>query len=429
MQAYCLITKGRFTPVTNERQQTLAELVSEAEAYFRTRSYSIGRMQTFRSGWHALDDYMKKHSMRFYDPMAGKAFIESILGTGSYAELSRSKKDIIRSANVLTEYQVAGTVKFRSLVKSYEFKGEIGELILGFLSYRESNCLAKDTLDSYRLHLHRLMEHLAAKDVRTVSCIEKHHILDFINSLAFYTEATMYCMLICLRNFLRYLRDKQYTIIDFSYLVPKSSYKKEARLPTTYEKDEIECLIKAVDRANPKGKRDLAMILLAARLGLRASDICGLQFENIHWETNTIFLTQQKTKEKIELPLLEEIGNAIIDYLKYGRPESQLPYVFIHVNQPYHRLERSTLHSIVWFYLRRAGISNVNEKKHGPHALRHSLAGFLLKKKTPLPVISQVLGHSNTESTKTYLRIDLEALRQCALEVPPSASPYYLEVA
>lgn len=413
----------------NERQQTLAELTAEAEVYFKSLSYSCDRMRTFKSGWRLLDNYMKEHSMRFYDPMVGKAFIESIIGTGSYTELSKSKKDIIRSANVLTEYQAAGTVKFRSVLKSHEFKGEIGELILGFLSYRKSNGLAKDTLDCYRLYLHRFLDHLAIKDVRTVLSIEKHLILDFINSLAFYTEATMHCMLSCLRTFLKYLRDEQYTIIDFSYLVPKSGYKKEARLPTTYEKDEIERLIQAVDRGNPKGKRDIAMILLAARLGLRASDICGLKFENIHWETNAIFLTQQKTKERIELPLLEEIGNAIIDYLKYGRPASKLPYVFIHLNQPYDRLAEPTLHSIVWFYLRRAGISNVNEKKHGPHALRHSLAGFLLKKKTPFPVISQVLGHANTESTKTYLRIDLEALRQCALEVPPSASSYYREVA
>jgi site-specific recombinase XerD len=261
-----------------------------------------------------------------------------------------------------------------------------------------------------------------------LSDIEKHHILGFINSLAFYSKATIHCMLSSLRNFLKYLQQNLYTIIDFSYLVPKSSYKKDSQLPNTYKKDEIERLIQAVDCGSPKGKRDVTMILLAARLGLRASDICGLKFENIHWETNTITLIQQKTKEKIELPLLAEIGNAIIDYLKYGRPVSNLPYVFIHTNQPYDRLAEPTLHSIVSFYLRRAKIDNVNEKKHGPHALRHSLAGFLLEKKTPLPVISEVLGHTNTENTKTYLRIDLESLRECALDVPPINSSCFQEV-
>jgi site-specific recombinase XerD len=235
-------------------------------------------------------------------------------------------------------------------------------------------------------------------------------------------------MLCSLRAFLRYLCDNRYLDIDFSYLIPKSSYRKEAHLPTTYTKDEVERLICAVDRSSPKGKRDVAMILLAARLGLRASDICRLKFENIHWETNSLILVQKKTKEKIELPLLVEIGNAIIDYLRYGRPESDLPYIFIRAGQPYDRLEEPTLHSIVSFYLKQAGISNINEKKHGPHALRHSLAGFLLEKKTPLPVISEVLGHTNTESTKTYLRIDLESLRQCSLEVSSINSPHFREV-
>lgn len=187
-------------------------------------------------------------------------------------------------------------------------------------------------------------------------------------------------------------------------------------------------MLKAVDRSNPKGKRDVVMILLAARLGLRASDICGLKFENIHWETNTIHLTQRKTKEKIELPLLVEIGNAIVDYLKFGRPISDLPYLFLRVGQPYDKLAEPTLHSIVSFYLKQAGIDNIDKKKHGPHALRHSLAGILLEKKTPLPVISEVLGHTNTESTKSYLRIDLNSLRQCALEVLPLKSPLYQEV-
>jgi len=167
------------------------------------------------------------------------------------------------------------------------------------------------------------------------------------------------------------------------------------------------------------------MILLAARLGLRASDICGLKFSNIFWERNLISLTQKKTRNAIELPLLEEIGNAIIDYLKYGRPVSSQQFLFLKAYPPYKRLEEPTLHSIVSFYLKKAEIENISIKKHGPHALRHSLAGLLLEKKTPLPIISEVLGHENTESTKSYLRIDIAALLQCALEVPELSFPIY----
>ncbi len=412
----------------HEKQQTLEELISEMEAYFKKLSYSNARMRTYRNGWKLLNKFMLEHSIVFYKSIVGDAFIKSIIGRVSYEKLSRRKKDIIRSANVLTEYQTTGVIKFRSTSKQYVFKGEIGKIILDFLAYSELKGLSKATLDSKRLYLYRFLDYLNTMKIYCISNIDKKHIFGFINGLAFYSKATIHCMLCSLRGFLRYLFNNQHTNIDLSYFVPKSGYKKQSQLPTTYTKDEIEQLIHSVDRSSPKGKRDLAMILLAARLGLRASDFCGLKFESVHWETNTIFLTQKKTKKNIELPLLVEVGNAIIDYLKYGRPVSDLPYIFLRVGQPYERLKESTLHSIVTCYLRRAGIGNINKKKHGPHALRHSLAGLLLEKKTPLPVISEVLGHANTESTKSYLRIDLDSLRQCTLEVLPLNSPHYKEV-
>ncbi|MGM0411377.1 MAG: tyrosine-type recombinase/integrase [Bacillota bacterium] len=412
----------------NKKQQTLKELTSEVEVYFKNLSYTRTRILTYKRGWKLLNEFMLEHSFDFYDPMVGESFISSIVRDNSYEKLSRKKKDRIRCANVLTEYQTTGEIKFRSITKTYEFKGEIGKVILEYLDYRKSKGITKKTLGNYRLYLWRLLNHLNSKNIFNLSELNNDPIMEFINSLGFYTKATNHCTLSVLRGFLRYLFDKKHTEINYSYLVPKSSYKKEAHLPTTYTKEEIECLIQAVDQSSPKGKRDRAMILLAARLGLRASDICGIKFKNINWEKNTIILIQKKTDKRIELPLLIEVGNAIINYLKYGRPESKLPFIFLRAGQPYDRLKEPTLHSIVTFYLKRAGIENIEKKKHGPHALRHSLAGILLEKKTPLPVISEVLGHSSTESTKTYLRIDLKSLQQCALEVPPLNSSCYREV-
>jgi integrase/recombinase XerD len=412
----------------NIKQQTLQELASEVETYFKSLSYTKQRIRFYQRGWSLIEQFMLENSIEFYEAKVGDAFLGRVLGKRSFSEISRKEKDIIRCANVLSEYQATGSIKFRSILKSYLFKGEIGNLILSYLSNRKLHGMSDDTLNNNKLYLHRFLEFLNSNQVQNLSALDKQHILQFINGLGYYSKSTVHCMLSSLRGFLKYLFENGYLDCNLTYLVPKSSYKKEARLPTTYTKDEVSRLIEAVDRSNPKGKRDVAMILLAARLGLRASDICGLKFENIHWETNTIHLTQRKTKEKIELPLLVELGNAIIDYLKFGRPVSDLSYIFLRAGQPYDKLEEPTLHSIVSFYLRQAGIDNIDKKKHGPHALRHSLAGILLEKKTPLPVISEVLGHTNTESTKAYLRIDLDSLRQCALEVLPLKSPLYMGV-
>ncbi|GHV59643.1 hypothetical protein FACS1894182_14040 [Bacteroidia bacterium] len=186
----------------------------------------------------------------------------------------------------------------------------------------------------------------------------------------------------------------------------------------------MEALINAIDRGHPQGKRDYAMVLLAARYGLRISDIIGMRHCNLDWEHNRIIVVQQKTGKKVVLPLSEEVGDAIIDYLKYGRPKIDNPFIFITAQAPYKELSSSGIHQAISDYFRIAGVSFTN-RKHGPHALRHSLASNLLKSNETLPVISGILGHSSTETTMEYLRVDMDLLKQCALDVPFVPSSFY----
>jgi len=120
------------------------------------------------------------------------------------------------------------------------------------------------------------------------------------------------------------------------------------------------------------------------------------------------------------LPLLEDVGLAIIDYLKYARPEGEsTKAIFLRLIPPVGKLEIYGLYHIVTEHMQAAGIKIQAGKKHGPHALRHSLASALLEANTPLPVISEVLGHTDTRSTSVYLKIDINQLRTCALEPLP----------
>ncbi|MFW6271312.1 MAG: tyrosine-type recombinase/integrase [Bacillota bacterium] len=408
-----------------KKNQNLQELISELEVYIKSLSYHRVTQLKYQRGWSLLNDFMVKNSIKFYNPQVGEKFIFNIMKNRPYKNLSRKEKDLIRIASITSEFQATGVIKFRSVSKKYNFDGEIGKIILIYLKHLKFKGYAAKTLESKKIYLLRLLDYLKANNILSLNMLENQHILQFINGLGIYSKSTIHNMFSTLKGFFKYLYQNGTISIDFSYVIPKSSYKKESKLPTTYTKDEVKKLLKSVDRANPKGKRDYAMILLAARLGLRASDICRLKFKNIKWEQNNITIKQTKTARTVELPLLTEVGNAIIDYLKYGRPESELPYIFICIGQPYDKLKEPTLHSIVSFYLKRAKIANLDKKKHGPHVLRHSLASCLLEQKTPLPIISEVLGHSNTGSTKTYLRIDLNSLKQCSLEVPVLNSPYY----
>ncbi len=408
-----------------EKQKALEILTLEVTSYLQKSSYSESRISQYRSAWQKVAVFMKENGLTYYSAAVGEAFIYYLMRNRSYADLDRWEKDIIQCANILTEFLGTGAVKFRRCQKFRDLQGAVGQTMQDYIAFKKSYGISRDTIEGYKHCLQHFLSYLDDNGIHDVCSINQQLLINYGNQLGFCTPYVRHRNLSTVKGYLRYLYDRELTEADCSRMVPRDKYVKQSQLPSTYTREEVESLIASIERSNPKGKRDYAMVLITARLGLRATDVCCLTFENIRWEQSLIVLNQQKTGERIELPLLSEIGEAIIDYLKYGRPESNLPYIFLHVNHPYDRLNRSTLHSIICFYLRKAGIHYEKERKHGPHALRHSLAGVLLAKKTPVPVISEVLGHRSTESTRFYLRIDLNSLRQCALEVPPLSPAFY----
>lgn len=220
-----------------------------------------------------------------------------------------------------------------------------------------------------------------------------------------------------LRVLFRYLYQNGYNAVDLSLFLPKSNVLlKRKHIPTTWTREDVDKILSSVDVANPIGKRDYAMILLVARLGVRVSDIIHLKFSDIKWDKNCIHISQHKTNEPIVLPLFEDVGNAIINYIKNGRPPTDLDLIFITHKPPFHKFsDNDHLYGMFNKYLRIAGIVVTPEKSHGMHSLRHTLANELLRKETPLPVISEILGHKSLETTMQYLQTDTEQLRYCTL--------------
>jgi integrase len=176
-------------------------------------------------------------------------------------------------------------------------------------------------------------------------------------------------------------------------------------------------LLGAIDRSSAKGKRDYAILLLACRLGLRAGDIRTLKLDHLHWEDSRIEITQSKTTTSLSLPLTEEVGEALIDYLRSGRPKTADREVFLKLNPPFDPFrEANNLYHIVTYWRRLAGITFRSPQKRGIHSLRHSLATRLLEQGTPFPTIADSLGHTSLESTRIYAKADVEALRSVALD-------------
>jgi integrase len=183
-------------------------------------------------------------------------------------------------------------------------------------------------------------------------------------------------------------------------------------------------VLKSINRGTSIGKRDYSIMILATYLGLRASDIALLKFENLNWECSKISIKQYKTGVDILLPLLPIVGNALLDYIQYGRPKSDERCVFLTAVSPYLPIKPNGISVLASRKFRSSNVILQN-RKHGSHALRHSLVNEMLKNRETLPVITEVLGHNSMQSTRHYIRIDLTSLRQCALDVPAVDPLFY----
>jgi site-specific recombinase XerD len=217
------------------------------------------------------------------------------------------------------------------------------------------------------------------------------------------------------RCFLRFLFENGATKADMSACVPNPRRPKP--LPSIYSGDEVSRLLSSIDRTTNMGRRDYAFIMLAAHLGLRSSDIVNLSFEDIDHDTETIEIVQVKTEQPIKLVMNGDVGEAIDDYIKDGRPESSSEKIFLSSRAPYMPITAAAGYGIVRHYFSLAGIS-AQGRRRGPHALRSSFATALVRSDVPYAVVQKALGHEDPDSAKHYVRVDVRRLRVCALDVP-----------
>ena len=236
-------------------------------------------------------------------------------------------------------------------------------------------------------------------------------------------QQTVYAATCRLRRFCKWLCAEGYIDAVVAGSAPKAK-PSQKKIPDVYTDEEIAAMLRAIDTANPTGKRNLVACLLAARIGMRASDIVNLEFGNLCWKRNTIEFATAKTGQATVLPLTNEIGGAIIDYAKNGRPTTDARNVLVSHGKPHARMRPALVHAIVGNALNAAGIAR-DGRRRGPHALRASVATGMMAADVPLPVISAALSHSENDTTRIYLKVDIEKLRSCALEVRPLVNTWW----
>lgn len=387
--------------------RNIEELSADLLELLTLKGYGNGTLNNYRRTLACISLFMNKKGLAIYTEEVGKAFLsERIVNLQIGVHRQIQIKTLLRRLNELNDglgYRLLKPSPGIMIPAQYE------EMLDAYLFFCRNHGNKETTISEKRRFCSRFLFYLADMGCKELQQIDTKYIcqacLRFSNKDAFAV----------IRSFLYFLFEADILDREYSAVVPK--YRKPIILPTTYTTDEINRLEGSVDKSSKIGKRDLAIMFLATRLGLRSGDITALKFENIDFERNMIHLIQSKTEQPLSLPLLPDVGAALQDYICHARPRVESDYVFLREIAPFERITTSVIRFELTRYFKAAGI-DVSGKKHGPHTLRATLASSMINENVPYEVVRKALGHIDPQAIKHYARIDIENLRRYAIDIP-----------
>lgn len=384
--------------------------------------YAASTIKSQRCILNCLLKFMKKKGYTIFNEQIGIEYIYSKTNQkvdGFWGSHDRKINHIMKPLQNLLRVLDGDDLTFfiRSHIKPFECPECFSTEYFAFQKeYKERN-YANATIICNNNILHKLLGFLEEKNIPLSSAITPEIIIEFLGGYTSNKPKYISTVLYVLRNYLSFLHDGGFIKADLATTLPHVRILRNAFIPHSWDTNDVKKLLASIDRGCPKGKRDYAIFLIVTRLGLRASDIRTLELSNLNWSRRTISLTIHKTKNPIELPLLDDIGWAIIDYIKNGRPKTKCMRVFVRHRAPYDAVgDNESFYKELHRYMQSAGITPPAGIHCGLHSLRSTLARNMLETGAPLPVISETLGHTNINTTSIYLKIDLEGLRKCPLD-------------
>lgn len=399
-----------------ERKKAISELIDMATAEMIRLGYSPFTIKNYGRVWENLLRYATEKNISYFSEELGNQFLRDHYGyEHGYLEERYRKVIPPRMVKVLRHFQLHGVIPYQRLnSRKVESPQTYTQVLEQFKNHLRKTGMKESSVKVVYRNVVRFTGYLYANGIFQPDQITSRHIEGFSSTLFEYSNRTVQSYFYATRTFLHFLYENRYHSSDLTGTFPKCMTRSTQFLPFIWKPTDVEKLLAAVDRANPIGKRNYAVLLLVTQLGLRDSDIQNLKLDDIKWEKNCIEIIQVKTGKMVSLPLLDDLGMAIIDYLKYGRPKNNLPNVFLKHVPPYDQMHDFT--KVVYKYINLAGIDVDRGAAHGMHSLRHTLATRLLEKNVPLATISGILGHTDINAVNAYLSVDITNLRKCALD-------------
>jgi len=399
----------------------LDSLIAGAVKHLSDLGYRHGTIVNYQYIWKEYAQFTLENSKEkaFSTDLVFK-FLDSC-GISDKVETNMTfrQRHIRNVMHALTDFALHGCFQRRShVVEKTKLSDNMEEILSGYEQFcRDQLWSPLGTIRSRKRDITKFLHYLDSHGIASVKEIQASTLSRFVTSCAHLKPATLAHLVSSIRSFLRYLHMMGSIDSNMGEHVPKIRVRWGEHIPSVWKSEDVDALLAAVDRSSPSGKRDYAILLLAVRLGMRVSDIRNLRFENLLWEQARIEINQAKSSELLALPLTEEIGNALIDYLRYGRPESQQREVFLRANAPFKPFgQDNNLYYIITRYRRKAAIKLPVQNRKGMHSLRHTMASRLLEADVPLETISGIMGHISMDTTRIYTKVNIEALQSVAID-------------
>jgi len=413
-----------FERVIILEKQDIHDAILDIMESLRAQGKASSTLKTYQTSYNSFEQYLAEHGIVQIDEELCLEFVYQKTG------LRFDRFECVTS-NHRADYRMRPLILLLRYLNEGQFRQEPRKTIPPFVCPEcfkpEYEAFCEElisrgnrsaTIDSNTSKVQMLLIYLASRGITSSFIISIQDIEDYLRTLDNnYAVKYIGTFLYVFRNYFSFLHEHGYTDYDLTPMLPKVRAPRNSSIPYVWSKDDLKRLLGAIDREDPKGKRDYAILLIAIRLGLRIGDIRSLKQSSINWTRKTINLKMTKTGQHIELPLLKDIGWAIIDYLQNGRPATNSDCLFVRHKAPFNAFgDRNAFSRELHRYILKAGLNLPGGQRHGMHSLRNTLAGNMLDIKAPLPIISEALGHQSVNTTGIYLKIDVEGLRKCAVD-------------
>jgi integrase len=396
----------------------LPALVSGLDAELLRLGYKDSTMVWYRGCWRRMERFFAARGVEEFSLDVAMAWVDEacgFFGKEQAGTLKRTDVYLFRVAQTLEDYAVYGAVLRRYNRSVSKLSGDGAEAVARFREWLRAAGRSASTVRAYGTLAGEFVAFAGTRG--GLACCDPATIGAFVATLAGYQVKTVEQKLCAVRSFLRFASADGLVDAACVGAVPAARSARQARIPSVWGPGEVARIVEAIDRGNPCGKRDYAIILLIARLGLRGADVRRLEFADFDWPGSRLLVTQAKTGDRVQLPLLKEVGWAVIDYIRHGRPACDCPQVFVRHTAPIGPFsDQDHLHQILVKHARVAHVPVSEKRRHGMHSLRHTLATRLMEGGTPVEQIADILGHQSVQSTGVYLKSSLGLLAKCALD-------------